>query len=82
MSSLIGMLFIGLVAGAAAAFVMGSSRPGWIPTIAVGVLGSFVGGFLFNLLGFQIAGFPASLVSAVIGAVICIYAIRIWGPKL
>lgn len=82
MLSLIWMLVIGLVAGSLAAWFMGSSSPGWLATIVVGVLGSFVGGFLFRLVGFKVTGFPADLVTATVGAVLCIYAIRSWGNKL
>lgn len=76
------MLLIGLIAGSLAAWLMGSTRPGWIPTIAVGVLGSFVGGFLFRLVGFGVEGFPADLVTATVGAVVCIWLIRVWGKRL
>ncbi len=79
---LLWMLLIGLVAGSLAAWLMGSSRPGWIPTIVVGVLGSFVGGFLFDLVGFKVTGFPANLVTATVGAIVCIWLIRVWGKKL
>ncbi|MEO1496317.1 MAG: GlsB/YeaQ/YmgE family stress response membrane protein [Planctomycetota bacterium] len=82
MLSLLGMLLIGLVAGSVAAWLMGSTRPGWIPTMVVGVLGSFVGGFLFRLVGFTEVVFPASLVPATVGAAVCIWLIRVWGKKL
>jgi uncharacterized membrane protein YeaQ/YmgE (transglycosylase-associated protein family) len=82
MFSLIWMLLIGLGAGCAAAWMMGSSKAGWLPLLVVGVLGSFVGGFLFRLIGFKVVGFPAELLTATVGAMVCIYAIRKWAPRL
>lgn len=81
MLNLIGMLLIGLFAGWIASRLMGSSNPGVIGLIVVGVLGSFVGGFLFQIVGFTQMRFPASLIPAVVGAAICIAAIRKWGKR-
>ncbi|TWT46696.1 GlsB/YeaQ/YmgE family stress response membrane protein [Botrimarina hoheduenensis] len=82
MLSLLWMLLIGLGAGSLAAWFMNAPRPGWLPTLVVGVLGSFVGGFLFRMVGFGVKGFPADLLTATVGAVVCIYAIRKWGSRL
>ena len=81
MGNLIGLLVVGLVAGWIASRLMGSRRPGLFGLLIVGVLGSFVGGFLFQLVGFVKMRFPASLIPAVVGAAICIAAIRRWGNR-
>ncbi len=81
MLPLIGRLILGLVAGWIASRVMGAGKPGLLGLLIVGVLGSFVGGFVFQLIGFRAVGFPANLITSVVGAVICIMAIRYWGRR-
>ncbi|TWU00082.1 Transglycosylase associated protein [Botrimarina colliarenosi] len=81
MFSLIWFLLIGLLAGWLATKFMEAGQAGVLGMMVVGVLGSFVGGLLFRLLGFEKVGFPATLVTATVGAVICIAAIRYFGPK-
>lgn len=81
MFSLIWFLIIGLLAGYLATWFMEAGRAGVLGMMVVGVLGSFIGGFVIRLFGFQAVGFPATLVSATVGAVICIAAIRYFGPK-
>lgn len=79
--SLIGMLILGLAAGWLANKIMGGGKPGLVGLLVVGVLGSFVGGFVFQLIGFKTVGFPANLITSVVGAVLCILAIRHWGKR-
>ncbi|MEO0530472.1 MAG: GlsB/YeaQ/YmgE family stress response membrane protein [Planctomycetota bacterium] len=79
--SLIWMLLIGLAAGWIATWLMNAGKPGLLGMMLVGVIGSFIGPFVIRLIGFKTVGFPASLVAAVLGAVLCIAAIRYFGPK-
>ncbi|MEW6474167.1 MAG: GlsB/YeaQ/YmgE family stress response membrane protein [Actinomycetota bacterium] len=66
--SIIGWLLLGLVAGALARLLVPGRDPmGWLGTIALGLVGSFVGGFLADLLFDDEA---IGLVGAVVGAVI------------
>lgn len=81
MFSLIWMLLIGLAAGWIATQVMGAGKPGVLGMMLVGVIGSFIGPFLIRLVGFKTVGFPGSLIAAVVGAIVCIAAIRYFGPK-
>ncbi|MFH5805763.1 GlsB/YeaQ/YmgE family stress response membrane protein [Alienimonas sp. DA493] len=63
----------GLVAGAIARLLVpGRQSIGWIMTILLGIVGSFVGGFLFSLLPFgNEPGFhPTNLIGSVLGAVV------------
>lgn len=46
--SLLAWAFVGLLAGAVAQRVVGVDRRGCLGTIAIGVLGAFVGGFLYR----------------------------------
>lgn len=79
MFGLIWLLMIGLAAGCAATWMMESGRTGWLPVLAVGVLGSFVGGVLFRMVGFRPESLLGELIAATVGAMACIYAIRRWG---
>jgi uncharacterized membrane protein YeaQ/YmgE (transglycosylase-associated protein family) len=72
---IIGLIVIGLIAGALARFLVPGRDPMSIgATIALGIVGSFVGGFLADVLfrsdGSDRGLSPAGLVGSVIGAVI------------
>lgn len=81
MFGLIWKLLIGLAAGWIATLLMSANKPGLLGMMLVGVIGSIVGPVLLRVVGFSTVGFPASLIAAVIGAVVCIAAIRYFGPK-
>lgn len=69
----------GLIAGAIARFLVPGEDPmGCFGTIALGVVGSFLGGFLAQLLFRQdVEGLqPAGMIGAVIGAIIVLLALR------
>ena len=70
-------LIVGGIAGALASAVM-HSRLGIIGDIIVGIIGAFIGGFLFNLIGVAGAtGFNLwSILVAFIGAVVLIWVVR------
>lgn len=69
----IATIIIGAIAGWIAGKIMGSEG-GLIRNIIVGIAGSFVGGLIFQILGFSsIATFSlAGIIVGVIGACICI----------
>jgi uncharacterized membrane protein YeaQ/YmgE (transglycosylase-associated protein family) len=73
---LLWFLLIGLAAGWLASAVMGS-RFGLIGDLIIGVIGAFVGGFLFSLFGFSSAGLLGSLITAFVGAVVLILILRV-----
>jgi uncharacterized membrane protein YeaQ/YmgE (transglycosylase-associated protein family) len=63
-------LLFGLVVGAIARFLVpGREAGGWLTSIVIGVLGSFVGGFLGQLLGVG-DGRPAGFLMSLLGAVV------------
>ena len=71
MMSILGTLFIGLIAGfIARALKPGDDGMGWIMTALLGVAGSFVANYLGAALGLYQPGQPAGFVASVIGAIL------------
>jgi uncharacterized membrane protein YeaQ/YmgE (transglycosylase-associated protein family) len=70
--SIIGWLILGLIAGFVGSKIVNKSGEGVILDIVLGILGAFVGGFLFSLVGAApVTGFNIySMVVAVIGAIV------------
>ena len=75
--SLIAFLIIGAVAGWLAGQLIKGSGFGLFGNMVIGVIGSFVGGFAFSLLGLHSGSFIGSLVTATVGAVILLYVVRL-----
>ena len=70
--SIIAWLILGLIAGFIASKLVNKSGEGLLLDIVLGIVGAFVGGFLFSLVGAApVTGFNIySLIVAVIGAVV------------
>lgn len=77
---IIWMAIIGLIAGfLARALVPGDDSMGIVPTILLGVVGSFVGGFLADALfvsGDQDGLRPAGIIGSIIGAIVVLLVVR------
>jgi uncharacterized membrane protein YeaQ/YmgE (transglycosylase-associated protein family) len=74
---LVGTLFVGLIVGAIARFVMpGDQKMGWILTIALGVGGSLLAGFIGQALGWYQAGQGAGWIASVVGAVVLLFVVQ------
>jgi uncharacterized membrane protein YeaQ/YmgE (transglycosylase-associated protein family) len=78
------LLIVGLVAGAIARLLVpGKDSMGLLGTIGIGVLGSFVGGFLQNLVflhTLSLTSFhPTGLIGSIIGSIIVLLISRIFG---
>jgi len=70
---LILFLVFGLVVGAVARWIMPGREPGgWVVSMLIGVAGSFLGGFLGNLVGLYREGEPAGFIMSVIGAIVLV----------
>ena len=72
MFNLIGFLIIGAIAGWGASRVMGTSKEqGLLMDVVLGVVGSYVGGFVFEIL--PLPGGSIALVPAFVGALIVLF---------
>lgn len=81
MFTLIAWAILGLIAGAIAKWIHPGPDPtGWLATMVVGIVGAFVGGFITRALGIGPAADDVinlwSIIVAVFGAVICLWALR------
>ncbi len=63
-------LIVGLVAGWLADMMVKGTSLGLVGHIVVGVIGAFVGGFLFSLFGVTTYGTLGNIVMATIGAIV------------
>lgn len=81
-------IVVGLVAGLLASLAMGGTGYGLIGDIIIGILGAFIGGWLFGQMGWHapVAGIVGTIIIAFIGAVILLFIIRLVrrsrGPKV
>jgi uncharacterized membrane protein YeaQ/YmgE (transglycosylase-associated protein family) len=75
-TALIWFLLIGMIAGWLAGKVMRGGGFGIIGDMIVGVIGAFIGGWLFSLLGIGVGGLIGSLITAFVGAVILLAILR------
>jgi uncharacterized membrane protein YeaQ/YmgE (transglycosylase-associated protein family) len=78
MSILAWIVLGGLAGWIASMFAGNNAEQGIIGNIIVGILGAFIGGFLFNVLGGDgVTGFNFwSLIVAVIGATLLLFIVR------
>jgi len=76
---LITWIIVGLVAGVLASLVMGGTGYGLIGDIIIGIVGAFVGGWLFRNLGVTspMGGLAGVIFVAFIGAVVLLFILRL-----
>jgi uncharacterized membrane protein YeaQ/YmgE (transglycosylase-associated protein family) len=75
--SILWMIIIGFVIGLVARALMPGRDPaGVVMTIVIGIVGSFIAGFLGQALGLYRAGEPAGFLASVVGAMILLFAYR------
>jgi uncharacterized membrane protein YeaQ/YmgE (transglycosylase-associated protein family) len=78
------LLLVGLIAGAIARLLVPGRDPiGLLGTIGLGVVGSFVGGFLQNLIFLHTLSLtqlhPAGIIGSIIGSIIVLLISRLFG---
>lgn len=74
-------IVFGAIAGWIASMIMGTDASmGALANIIVGIVGAFIGGFIFNLFGAGgVTGFNIwSLIVAIIGSVVLLWLVRLF----
>lgn len=70
---LLSWMIYGLIVGciSTALISSGNNKIGWLPTIGIGIAGSYVGGFINWLLGAGITPFePSGIIMGIIGGIV------------
>ncbi len=76
-SALVWFLLIGLIAGWLAGQVMKGGGYGIVGDMIVGVIGAFLGGWLFSLMGIAAGGLIGAIITAFVGALVLIFLLRV-----
>jgi uncharacterized membrane protein YeaQ/YmgE (transglycosylase-associated protein family) len=75
MMNFLWFLIIGAIAGWLAGLIMKGRGFGILINMLIGIIGAFLGGFIFSLLGLASYGLIGSLVTATVGAVVLLFLI-------
>ena len=75
------LLVVGALAGGLAAMILRGRGLGLIGNLVVGVLGSFVGNWLFRLVGFRATTSLATFLAALAGAIALLWLIALVRPR-
>ena len=74
-------LVIGAIAGWLAGQITKGRSYGLVNDLIVGVVGAFLGGILFSLLGLSASNLIGSLITATVGAIVFLYLLRTIGKR-
>ncbi len=77
-NSLIWTICIGILAGFLAGKIMKGSGFGLLGDLVVGIIGSWLGGWVFGMLGLSAGGTLGWLVMSVVGACLLLFVIRMF----
>jgi uncharacterized membrane protein YeaQ/YmgE (transglycosylase-associated protein family) len=76
--SIVVILLVGLVAGFLAGKIVRGAGFGLIGDLCVGIVGAFIGDWLFPQLGIHLGtGIIAAIINATIGAVLLLFVLRL-----
>ncbi len=76
--SLLIILAVGLIAGWLAGKVMQGTGFGIVGDLVIGIVGAFIGSWLFPQLGIHLgSGIVAAIIKATIGAIVLLFIIRL-----
>jgi len=78
------LILVGLLAGAVARLVVPGRDPmGILGTILLGIIGSFVGGFIWNLIQYHRLAphkfHPVGIIGSILGAILVLLVLRMTG---
>jgi uncharacterized membrane protein YeaQ/YmgE (transglycosylase-associated protein family) len=76
---LLTLIVVGLIAGLLASFVVKGAGVGLLGDIAIGILGAFLGSWLFGALSIRVpfSGLGGTIFVAFVGAVVCLLLLRL-----
>ncbi len=74
-------IIIGLISGWLAAKVMNVKGSGLLIYLGLGVVGAYVGHFIFKIIGLLFWGLFGTLFSAFLGAVVVIFIVRLFKSR-
>ncbi len=74
-TALLIFLLIGVVAGWLAGKIIAGGGFGIIGNLIVGVIGAFVGGYIFQLFDIEAGGLIGSIVTATVGAIVLLFVV-------
>lgn len=75
--NLLVFLVIGLLAGWLASVIMKGGSFGLIGDLIVGVIGAFIGGWVFGMLGIKAGGNFGTFIMALVGAIVFLFILRL-----
>lgn len=76
--NVLGWIVFGLIVGIVGKLVMPGKDPGgFIATVAIGIIGALIGGYLGRLVGMYGHDDPVGFVMAVIGAILFLWLYRV-----
>lgn len=76
-TSLLVFLVIGLLAGWLASVIMKGGGFGLVGDLIVGVIGAFLGGWIFSLLNINVGGNFGVFLMALVGAIVLLFILRL-----
>ncbi|HPV42651.1 MAG TPA: GlsB/YeaQ/YmgE family stress response membrane protein [Spirochaetota bacterium] len=77
LTSILILVAIGLVAGWLAGMIWKGGGFGILWNIIIGVAGSFLGGWVFRLIGISYGGIIGSIIAALVGALILLAIVNL-----
>jgi uncharacterized membrane protein YeaQ/YmgE (transglycosylase-associated protein family) len=79
---IISMIIVGFSVGLLARAIMpGDQKMGWIMTTILGIVGSFVAGYLGQTMGWYVPGEGAGWIGSIVGAIIVLFVYGLVSKK-
>ena len=81
--SVLGWIVFGFIVGVVGKLMMPGKDPGgFIATVAIGIVGALIGGFLGRLFGMYGENDPVGFIMAVVGAVVFLWLYRLLARRI